>query len=319
MAPVSTAQRDYLDQDPPIRGQNYVCLSFLSPEEAISSREAFAMGKFAERFSEELKGLLGSVESFLELGGGGGGEAAGGAAEAAGGAGEESGRASEAAGGAREAALSRLAAIRERHGYMLSGRLMGAEYDAFVSANASTISKEYSEKSDGCACVRGIKVRGTYETVDEAKHRCESLKRSDPNFSVYVAEVGCWCPWSPNPDELADAAGDQNVAQYSETALNTLMQKYQENVEERDQFYNERKRALMSSSRGAPAAPSGAGGSGAGGSGSSALAGDAAGLPEAAGSQGPAPAAGHEERRSIMAEIEAEDGWSKLKLSGGGA
>jgi hypothetical protein len=292
-----------------------VCLSFLSPEEAIASREAFAMGKFAERFSEELKGLLGSVEGFLEAGGGPCGSAQPFAPE---GAAASEGAAAEA----RQAALSRLAAIRERHGYMLSGRLMGAEYDAFVSANASSISKEYSEKSDGCACVRGIKVRGTYETVDEAKHRCESLKRSDPNFSVYVAEVGCWCPWSPNPDELADAAGDQNVAQYSETALNTLMQKYQENVEERDQFYNERKRALMSSSRAAGAGGAAPEGEAPDGAGSSALAGGASVIAGGASvlAGGASVLAGdHDERRSIMAEIEAEDGWSKLKLSGGGS
>jgi hypothetical protein len=142
----------------------------------------------------------------------------------------------------------RLAALRERYAYMLSGDSMRREYDAFMSANASAIAKEYSEKSDGAACVRGIKVRGCYDTMSEARHRCEALKRADPNFSVYVAEVGCWCPWSPSPDELAAAAGDQNVAQYSETALNTLMQKYQENAEERDQFYNERKRMLMAGS-----------------------------------------------------------------------
>lgn len=257
MAPVSTSERDYLDQDPPVRGQNYVCLSFLSPEDAISSREAFAMGKFTDRLSEELASLMGAVGDVLRDG--------------------------------DEELNNRVKALRERYGYMLSGKAMREEYDAFMSANSSAITKEYSEVSDGATCVRGIKVRGCYETMNEARHRCESLKRSDPNFSVYVAEVGCWCPWSPDPDDLADAAGDQNVAQYSETALNTLMQKYQENVEEREQFYNERKRMLMSRDGGEPS-----------------------GLTAEV-------AAEHNDRRDIMAELESEDNWSKAKLSGDGA
>jgi hypothetical protein len=197
MAPVTVAEKDYLEQDPPVRGQNYACMSFLSPEEAIASKASFAMGKFTERFADELCGLLGKIGKAVESSG-------------------------------DESCGASLRALKERFGYMLSGQEMKREYDTFLTANDGAISKEYSEASDGVACVRGIKIRGCYETMDEARHRCESLKRSDPKFSVYVAEVGCWCPWSPNPDDLAEAIGDQNAAQYSEVALNTLMKKYQE-------------------------------------------------------------------------------------------
>ena len=253
MAPVSTSERDYLEQDSPVRGQNYVCLSFLSPEDAISSRGAYAAGKFLGSLCEDLKALVDSL-----------------------------GEASMAVADTHPELSSRVTALRERHPYALDAKALRSEYDAFVSCNSAQITREYSEACDGAACVRGIKVRGCYETMDEARRRCESLKRADPNFSVYVAEVGCWCPWAPDPDELANAAGDSGVAQYSETALNTLMQKYQENVAERDKFYTDRKRALMGeASAGRGASTSGA---------------------------------EHEDRRSIMAEIEAEDGWSQRKL-----
>jgi hypothetical protein len=46
--------------------------------------------------------------------------------------------------------------------------------------------------------------------------------------------VGCWCPWSPNPEDLENQ-------EYSETQLNTIMKKYKENQENRDVFYTERK------------------------------------------------------------------------------
>ena len=31
----SVADCDYLEEDPPIRGQNYACVSFLSPEKIL--------------------------------------------------------------------------------------------------------------------------------------------------------------------------------------------------------------------------------------------------------------------------------------------
>ena len=39
---------DYLDVDDTIPGQNYVCLSFVSPEALIEKREAFNVCKFLQ-------------------------------------------------------------------------------------------------------------------------------------------------------------------------------------------------------------------------------------------------------------------------------
>ena len=36
---VYTKETDYLDEDKPIRGQNYVCLSFLSPEDVLANKD----------------------------------------------------------------------------------------------------------------------------------------------------------------------------------------------------------------------------------------------------------------------------------------
>ena len=43
-------EEDFLDVDPPVRGQGYVCLSFLSPEDFVLKREGF----FAEKFLQTL-------------------------------------------------------------------------------------------------------------------------------------------------------------------------------------------------------------------------------------------------------------------------
>jgi len=39
---------DFLEVDQPIPGQNYVCLSFISPEKVIKQKEVFFMKKFLQ-------------------------------------------------------------------------------------------------------------------------------------------------------------------------------------------------------------------------------------------------------------------------------
>jgi len=41
---------DYLEVDEAVPGQNYVCLSFVSPEELIQSKEAFKATKFLQSY-----------------------------------------------------------------------------------------------------------------------------------------------------------------------------------------------------------------------------------------------------------------------------
>ena len=48
-------QEDYLEVDDPINGQNYVCLSFVSPETLIQNKEAFKTAKFLQSMAHEKK------------------------------------------------------------------------------------------------------------------------------------------------------------------------------------------------------------------------------------------------------------------------
>ena len=45
-------ETDYLDIDPPINGQNYVCLSFVSPEDIIEDRHAFNVSKYLQSIAK---------------------------------------------------------------------------------------------------------------------------------------------------------------------------------------------------------------------------------------------------------------------------
>ena len=55
---VSVSEMDYLEEDAPIRGQEYVCLSFLSPEKILDNKDVFTFTKFTQNFCKEVRELF---------------------------------------------------------------------------------------------------------------------------------------------------------------------------------------------------------------------------------------------------------------------
>merc|ERR1712196_138401 len=107
-----------------------------------------------------------------------------------------------------------------------------SKYGDFKYQYEESLTKKFSEENDHATNVRGLKVRGVYDTQKEAQLRAKVLQRLDPNFNVFVGQVGYWLPWDPEPDSV----GEQ---EYLESELNNLMQEYKKNQEQKDLFYNE--------------------------------------------------------------------------------
>jgi len=82
--------------------------------------------------------------------------------------------------------------------------------------------------------IRGIKIRGAYATLKEAKKRAKELQAIDPDFHVFVGEMGKWLPWDPEPNSIEDQ-------EYSEKELNKLMKKYKQNREKAKKMEYQRK------------------------------------------------------------------------------
>jgi Family of unknown function (DUF5832) len=203
---IPVKQEDYLDEDSPLRGQNFVCLSFLSPEDVLANKEVFTFGKFLSSFSKQLDDLFtGIKQNYPENAGA-------------------------------------VETLRENYAHMFSGSELQEQYKFYKEVHSESINNEFSEKNDFKTNMRGIKVRGVFDTLKEAQNRADVLKRQGDKFDIFVGQVGCWCPWSPYPGELADQ-------QYAETQLNTLMSKYKENMQQRDAVYMARKDAKVKSAR----------------------------------------------------------------------
>ena len=195
---IPTSVTDFLDHDPPIRGQKYACISFVSPEDTLADKDVFILSKFMEGIAQDIKVCLDSLPS------------------------------SETA---------RL--VKERFSYLWSPGDMQSEFNAYRGVRQSELDEEF-RKTHGVftTSIRGFKIRGVYDTIEDAKIRAHSIKKMDDKFNVYISEVGCWCPWSPNPETISEV-------EYAETQLNTLMNSYKEGQNNKDDLYNARKMELI--------------------------------------------------------------------------
>jgi len=199
LVPCST--HDYLESDPPIRGQKYVCVSFISPEDVIVKREAFEFTRFMAHIGADVANMFDRLrEKFRD----------------------------------DPTVQETVALLTERHGYMWSPEEMHRELAQYKARNADKLNEDYRLEHGFQTNIRGIKIRGCFEGLDETRQRAQDMHRKEPGCNTFVGEVGCWLPLSPNPDEIKDAV-------YAETQLNTLVKGYNENAAKSEEFFQARK------------------------------------------------------------------------------
>lgn len=72
--------------------------------------------------------------------------------------------------------------------------------------------------------IRALKVRGVFSSYEDAQRKAKELQENDPDFNVFIGEVGKWLPWDPNPHE---GAHDQI---YYEKEMQDLVSAYKDNL-----------------------------------------------------------------------------------------
>jgi hypothetical protein len=203
---VTTKDVDYLDEDKPIRNQNYCLLSFLSPEDVLKNKEAYYFSRFLDNFAKDMDCLFNNLVNKYQDD------------------------------------KDMIEGIRDNHSYIFKTDEMNEQYKFFKSTKSNEIEADFHRENNFTTSIRGIKVRGVFDTMDEAKNRCEFLKKIDNKFDIYIGQVGCWCPFSPNPNDLENQ-------EYSETQLNTLMKEYKKNMESKDEIFDKRRTDVINSSK----------------------------------------------------------------------
>ena len=85
--------------------------------------------------------------------------------------------------------------------------------------------------------ILGIKVRGVFETYEDAKTNADKLQKLDKYHNIFVGEVGKWLPFDVDISEMETE--DDPV--YREQALNKYMKSYKDSLHEEEIAEKERK------------------------------------------------------------------------------
>jgi len=84
----------------------------------------------------------------------------------------------------------------------------------------------------------GMKIRGVFDTRDEATAYVQRLIRLDPVFDIYVCDMYNWCLVPPDPEHIADQT-------YQDETLNSIIGEYRKNQIYAKEHFEERKREMM--------------------------------------------------------------------------
>jgi hypothetical protein len=228
----NTVVEDFLDEDTEIPGQRFVLLSFLSPEKVLDKKEVFFFQKFLESYEVEWK--VKNLEKYLvDVVGGINGQLDERVKEL------EKAEQFDAAEICRknrlslENVLSGYQAFVQKNRADIQKTKIVEAYDDFLYAQKSKLEEEFYAANEFRTSIRGLKVRGVFGNVKEAEIKAKKLQNKDKYHNIFMAEVGKWTPWDPNPHEIKEQ-------EYNNDQLNTLMKKYRENEDSREQFFEQR-------------------------------------------------------------------------------
>ena len=197
---------DLLDEDKPISGQKFACISFVSPENILEDKNRFFFQEFLKyfdfsksiekyhqflsflgfKYNLEFNDLISDFEEFLKS---------------------------------------------EKDSF--DSEKLRNDYKTFVDNNEQRLQDDFDATHNFQTNTRGLKIRGVYATQGEAELRCKLLREVDPNHNVYVGPVGMWMPWDPE-------AYKTGRVEYMEEELNQLMSEKNKNEEKAKQEFEKR-------------------------------------------------------------------------------
>jgi hypothetical protein len=222
-------KEDFLDEDAVIPGQQFCLLSFISPENVLDRKDLFFFEQFLKNY--EITWKTKNLEKFL-------------AKQVM----DFNTKLDAEATRLMESDLSGAADICRQSRVRIDGVLESYQsfvkensneitqttikeaYDDYMYSNQKRLEDQFHAKNNFQTSIRGVKIRGNYETQEEATARAKKLQRNDPVHNIYVAKVGKWLAWDPKPHDVAEH-------EYAEDQLNDLMKSYKKNEEDRNEFY----------------------------------------------------------------------------------
>ena len=179
---------DALKEDKAFPGQNFSCVSFMNPDKILAQRDHFMFEQFVKQW-----GMTNSMKTFstfinflsykysIDMG--------------------------ELTPLFEDFVKEEETKIKEIS--------VKDQFQFFMDKNGTELGKRFDIKNKFKTSVRGVKVRGSFETLEQANLRAKVLREGDPNHNVYVGETGKWLMFDPG--ELSAGQTD-----YLEDELNQL-------------------------------------------------------------------------------------------------
>ena len=197
---------DLLEEDKPIAGQKFACVSFVSPENILKQKEIYFFEQFLRQWDFNK-----SMEKFVQF----------------------------------------LNFVSYKHNLnfddistdftdfvkdekeSLSKTNLQDDYKTYIDNNDEKLEKNFNIAHNFQTCTRGIKIRGSYPSIEEAELRAKMLREIDPNHDVFVGPIGMWMPWDPE-------AYKTGRVEYLEEELNQLMSEKQKNESNAKNVFEQR-------------------------------------------------------------------------------
>ncbi len=186
---------DLLEEDKPIAGQKFTCVSFCSPEKILKQKEIFFFQEFLKswEFNKSMEKFIQFLNfvsfkynvSFDDL-------------------------------------SNDFKDFVKEEKENLAKSSLDDDYKTYLDNHEDDLQKRFDLENNFQTSTRGVKVRGSYPTQEEAELRCKMLREIDPNHDIFVGPVGVWMPVDPE-------AYKTGRVEYLEEELNQLMHEKQKN------------------------------------------------------------------------------------------
>lgn len=186
---------DLLEEDKPLSGQKFVCVSFVSPENILKQKQLFYFEEFLKKWDFNK-----SMEKFLQF----------------------LNFLSFKYNMSFDDFTNDFKDFVKDEKDILAKSNMDDDFKTFIDNNEEELDKKFGISHNFQTSTRGLKIRGSYPTMEEAELRCKMLREIDPNHDILVGPVGMWMPWEPE-------AYKTGRVEYMEEELNQLMHEKSKN------------------------------------------------------------------------------------------
>ena len=197
---------DLCDEDPPIAGQKFVCMSFISPEKILKKREHFLFENFVrqweltksmEKFADFINFLSYKYNLDVNL------------------------------------VIADFNEFTKEEEKKLKKYTIEDDFNNFIDKQEDRLNEIFNKEHQFQTSVRGLKVRGVFPTQEEAEMKCKSLRENDPNHDIFVGPMGVWIPFHPD-------AYRTGKIEFMEEELNQLHQEKLLNEQKAKQEFEQR-------------------------------------------------------------------------------